>query len=119
MVDLIGPGLGAAVMLVMGSSSWLVRELLSSKGTAKDAEALRVNLDDVKVEHDKRLNGHDADISDIRQNYVSRREFDDKMESSMATITANYLNIKDQLNTHGRWLEFAVFNKKPDSPPIG
>jgi hypothetical protein len=36
----------------------------------------------------------------------------------MASINANYANIKEQLTTHGRWLEYAVFNKKPDQPSI-
>lgn len=101
-------------MAVSGATAWII---LATR-TSADVKSVSGCLEDVKVEHGKRLEGHDADILDLRANYVSRREFDDKMASSMAAINANYANIKEQLNTHGRWLEYAVFNKKPDQPSI-
>ena len=101
-------------MAISGATAWIVLATRTSSGLT----AVGRTMDEVKTEHSKRLDGHDVDLLDIRANYVSRRELDEKKSSSMASINANYANIKEQLTTHGRWLEYAVFNKKPDQPSI-
>jgi hypothetical protein len=114
MIDLSEVAATVVGIAVSSGIGWIV--LVTRLG--KDTETVRTNLSDVKESHAKRLDGHDADILDIRENYLSRREFDAQMAASMAAINANYANIKDQLTVHGRWLEFAVFNKKPEQPGI-
>lgn len=115
MQDWIGPAIEAGIFVAGGGAAWIV----TMTRTSKDAQALKASLDDANDAHTKRLDNHQVAIDDLQRNYVSRREFDDKLASSMAAINANYANIKEQLTTHGRWLEYAVFNKKPNQPTLG
>lgn len=114
MIDLVGPAIEAGVFVVGGVIAWTV----NATKTSKDAEAVKAKLDDVTATQTKRLDDHAVSIDNLQRNYVSRRELDDKVASSMAAINANYANIKEQLTTHGRWLEYAVFNKKPNQPTL-
>ena len=118
MVDLIGPAIGVLGTMVVGGIGWVVASTRQTAGTETGVKSLGRSLDAVREEHEKRLDTHDDEILDLRQNYVSRREFDDRMASSLAAINANYENIKQQLITQGRWLEYAVFNKKADEPRL-
>ena len=117
-MDLIGPGIGAMVVITAGAVKWIITSTRETAGTETGVSSLGRSLDAVREETAKRLDTHDDEILDLRTNYVSRREFDDRMASSLAAINANYENIKQQLITQGRWLEYAVFNKKADEPRL-
>ena len=118
MVDLVGPGIGAAVVFVAGGISWVIASTRQTEGAEKGVSSLGRSIDAVREEHTKRLDTHVGEILDLRANYVSRRELDDRMSSSLAAINANQENIKQQLAQQGRWLEFAIFNKKVEEPRV-
>ena len=118
MVDLIGPAIGAGAVFIAGGLGWLLSATRTTEGTAKGVSSLGRSLDNVREEHSKRLDCHDEEIHALQTDYISRREFDEKMVATMAAINASYSSIKDQLQTHGRWLEYAVFNKKADEPRL-
>lgn len=114
MVDLAQVAIEVGAMAISGAAAWIVM----ATRTGKDVEAVRANLTDVKETQGRRLDGHDLDFADFRSNFISRREFDDRMAAMIRETNANYASIKDQLSTQGRWLEFAIFNKKPEQPGI-
>ena len=118
MVDLIGPSIGAGVVFIAAGLGWVLNSTRRTEGTARGVSALGRSLDTVRSDHGKRLDVHDEEILELRTNFVSRREFDEKMEATMCAINANYAHIKAQLDQQGRWLEYAVFNKKSAAPSI-
>lgn len=105
--ELYSPLIAAGLVILGGAIAWIVA------ATRTDAKTVAVQSDftSLRGDHGKRLDGHDAEIAELRQNYVTRRELDERMSTSMTAINK-------QLDVHGRWLEYAIFNKKPNQPSI-
>jgi Skp family chaperone for outer membrane proteins len=94
-------------MALGGVITWAVR----ATRTSKDAEAVRNNLEEIKDDHEKRLDGHDDELRRINQDFVPRRELSEKLELHLGPINK-------QLEHQTRMLEYAVMNKKPDAPTL-
>ena len=114
MNEWVGGGITAVAMAIAGLIGWVVILTRNSKAV----EAIQATVDEAKKNIGVRLDSHSADLKRISADFISRREFDEKLESNMNSINGNYTNIREQLAMHGRWLEFAIFNKKPEQPGI-
>ncbi|MGP8269122.1 MAG: hypothetical protein ACLQLH_03565 [Terracidiphilus sp.] len=94
-------------MAVAGVASWMVR----ATRTGKEVEAVSMVVEDVKADHEKRLDGHDEEIKRINQDFVPRRELSEKLECYLGPINK-------QLDHQGRLLEYAVMGKRPEAPNL-
>lgn len=95
--------LGAAATVAACVGTAAVTWLIATVKQGKDVEFVNTTLS----LHTNRLDQHQDKLEEIQRDFVSRREFDEKLKLYFDPLTR-------QMDQQTRMLEFAVFGKIPD-----